>query len=495
MTEELGLLIDGATNYAIYMLDKAGRITIWNRGAERIKGWTEAEVIGRDFAITYSPEDVATGKPAADLQYAHRHGRLEEDRRQLRKDGSEFLACVTITALYDKAGALRGFGKVVRDITDQKATEAAIQRREHHLLSILATVPDAMIVMNEQGIVSMFSATAERMFGYDQADVVGQNVSLLIPGQGSYEHDGHPQADCDEVPRRHVGIVRQDHAVRKNGKVFPIEISVGEASIGGERIFTSFVRDLTARRQSERTVKKLQSDLIHVTRISAMGTMASTLAHEINQPLTAIANYVQASRAMIPDTDDGLLHEITLALELAAAQVLRAGNIVRRLRTFVDVGDVGFNVESLNVIIEEAMSLGLLDVHDARVNVTMDIAAELGDVFVDRIQIEQVLVGLIRNAIQSMLGVADKQLTITAARDNDGWAKVTVTDTGTGIDPAISDRLFQAFVSSKPDGVGLGLSICRTIIEANGGRIWAEDGADGGTAFHFCIPLVGERDE
>ena len=492
MAEELSLLIDGATNYAIYMLDPMGRVTIWNRGAERIKGWAEADIIGCDFAIFYTPEDIAVGKPRADLDDANRLGRIEEESWRVRKDGSEFLASVTITALRDEAGALRGFGKVVRDITDQKAAEVAIVRREHHLRSILATVPDAMIVMNEDGVVSSFSAAAELIFGYAQAEVVGQNVAMLMPAAARRGHDGHLRR---AGVRHMIGTVRQETAVRKNGVVFPIELAVGEAAIAGERIFTGFIRDLTARQDAERKLKELQSELIHVSRVSAMGTMASTLAHEINQPLTAIANYLETTRAMIADDGDPVLSEIAEALDLAAAQSLRAGTIVRRLRAFVDGGDAGFRVERLDVLVEEATSLGLLGAHEAGVKVTMTIAAGLDRVLVDRIQIQQVLVNLIRNAIQAMKDVETKELTIATAPDREGWVKVTVSDTGPGIDPEIRDRLFHAFVTTKEDGMGLGLSICRTIVEAHGGRIWAEPGPTGGTAFHFCVPLAGDRHE
>ncbi len=492
MHEELGLLIDGATNYAIYMLDPEGRVTIWNCGAQKIKGWTEDEIIGRDFSVFYSPNDVAAGKPKRDLARANAEGSIEEESWRIRKDGSEFLASVTITALRDDNGALRGFGKVVRDVTDQKAAAAAVSRREHHLRSILATVPEAMIVMNERGTVSSFSSTAETMFGYFEAEIVGRNVSMLMPEAERMTHDGYLSTYLNTGVRHIIGSIRATTALRSNGEEFPIELAVGEVSIGGERIFTGFIRDLTSRREDERRMQELQSKLVHVSRVSAMGTMASTLAHEINQPLTAIAAYLETSRDMIGESADPLLAEISEALDLAAAQTLRAGEIIRRLRSFVDGGDTGFRLERLDALVNEATSLGLLGAHEAGITVTMTIAAGLDHVLVDRIQIQQVLVNLIRNAIQAMATAPTKHLTISTAPDREGWVRVSVSDTGSGIEESVRERLFEAFATTKESGMGLGLSICRTIVEAHGGRIWADAGPTGGTIFHFCVPLAGE---
>lgn len=495
MAEELGLLIDGATNYAIYMLDKDGLVTIWNRGAERIKGWTEAEIVGQSSALFYPPDDVKNGKPQQDLDRASVLGRIEEECWRIRKDGSEFLASVTITTLRDETGLLRGFGKVVRDITDQKAAEAAVTRREYHLRSILASVPDAMIVMNEQGIVSSFSAAAEKVFGYLQEDVVGRNVAMLMPHEDRGTHDGYLQTYRQTGVRHVIGSVRTATALRQNGEIFPIELAVGEAEVAGERIFTGFIRDMTARQATERRLQELQSELVHVSRVSAMGTMASTLAHEINQPLTAVANYLETGLAMIGESQAPSLNGIAETMELAAQQSLRAGVIVRRLRAFVDGRDTGFRIERLDALVEEATSLGLLGAHETGIDVTMTIAAGLDRVMVDRVQIQQVVVNLIRNAIQSMATVVRKELTIATAPDRAGWVKVTVADTGIGIDPLVRDRLFEAFSTTKEDGMGLGLSICRTIVEAHGGRIWAEAATRGGTAFHFCVPLAEECDD
>lgn len=494
MAEELSLLIDGATDYAIYMLDPDGLVTIWNRGAERIKGWRSTEIIGQHFALFYPSEEIARGQPQRDLDRADAEGRVVGESWRIRKDGSEFLAGVTLTALRDAAGTLRGFGKVVRDITDQKAAQTALSRREHHLTSILETVPDAMIVIDEAGMVVSFSAAAERLFGHASDTVIGRNVRMLMPEPDRHQHNAYLDAYRATGQRKVIGQHRVVTAQHRNGDTFPVELSVGETLSGGQRIFTGFLRDLTQRHRVERELQKLQADVLHVSRLSAMGTMASTLAHELNQPLTAIANYLETTRDMLIASDDGIIALVREALDEAAAQALRAGEIVRRLREFVAHGVVQSRIEPLGALVRDAAGLGLIDAPQLGIRATISLCDGDDRVFVDRVQIQQVLVNLIRNAVQSLIDVERRDLTISTVRHAPGWMRVIVSDTGRGLDPMMSDRLFQAFVSTKAEGMGLGLSICRTIIEAHGGQIWMSPVEGGGCTFHFTLACPQETE-
>jgi len=489
VAEELNLLIDGAHGYAIYLLDAEGYVTIWNEGARRMKGWSEEEVIGRHTSLFYPADAVAAGKPDADLARAIAEGKLEEEDWRVRKDGSEFLAGVSIKALRGSDGEMRGFAKIVSDVTERKAAEAAILARESHVRSILSTVPDAMVVIDDRGKMLSFSAAAERLFGYDEKDVLGKNVSLLMPSPDRERHDSYIERYLATGEKRIIGIGRVVFAERKDGTTFPMELSIGEAAGVDRRLFTGFIRDLTERQKTEERLESLESELIHVSRLSAMGTMASTLAHELNQPIAAIANYTEAVRDQLAGYESEEMLMIREALDDTAKAAMRAGHIVRRLRDFVSRGDIEKTNEKLPALINEAAVLGLLGARENGITPHFDLDPYASPVLVDKVQIQQVLINLIRNAVEAMARAPEPRriLTVTSGSDQPGFVRVTVADTGPGVAPEIAEQLFTAFVSSKSDGMGLGLSICRTIVEANGGRIWMEPGRSGGTQFHFTL--------
>lgn len=493
--EELNLLIDGAHGYAIFMLDPQGIITIWNAGAARLLGWAETEVLGRHWSLFYPEDAVSEGMPSMKLSDAIARGQLEAESWIVRKDGSEFLSASTTTALRGSDGILRGFCKIMSDITDRRAAEEKLRSREGLLHSILSTVPDAMIVIDEVGTIISFSAAAQTLFSYSDAEVVGQNVRMLMPSPDRERHDAYLGRYLETGEKRIIGVGRIVFAQRKDGTTFPMELSIGEADTGSERLFTGFIRDLTERRETEERLEALQSELIHVARVSAMGTMASTLAHELNQPIAAIANYVEAVRDQLESPSPDEFEMMREALDYTAKEALRAGDIVRRLRDFVAHGEVGRSIESLPALINEGAVLGLIGVREMGVDVIFDLDPYASPVCVDRIQIQQVVINLIRNACEAMSESTPRRLMISSKADKPGFVRVTVADTGTGISPHISGQLFKAFVSSKSEGMGLGLSICRTIVEANDGQIWMEPRAGGGTEFHFTLTRAGSEGE
>jgi len=360
--------------------------------------------------------------------------------------------------------------------------------KQAHLQSILDTVPEAMIVIDDRGIMRSFSAAAVRLFGWSPEEAIGRNVSALMPAPYREEHDGYLDRYISTGERRIIGIGRIVVGQRKDGSTFPMELAVGEARVDHDRFFTGFARDLTERRDQENRLQELQAELVHVSRLTAMGEMASSLAHELNQPLSAIANYMKGSTVLLeaPEVDRGRLRT---ALDRAAEQALRAGDIIKRLREFVSKGETERTVEDPAKLMEEASALALLGAKDRGVRVDLRFSRRVGPVIVDKIQVQQVALNLIRNAIEAMEGGV-RELVISVKATGDQMAQVSVADTGGGISPEITDRLFQPFVTTKGQGMGVGLSICRTIIESHGGRIWVDSNERGGATFNFTLPLA-----
>jgi two-component system sensor kinase FixL len=375
---------------------------------------------------------------------------------------------------------------------DAAARNRDLLAREAHLSSILDTVPDAMVVIDERGIMRSFSSAAERLFGYTAAEAVGQNVSILMPAPHRGAHDGYLVRYLTTGERRIIGVGRVVVGERKDGSTFPMELAVGEMRSTSERFFTGFIRDLTERQETEARLQELQAELVHISRLTAMGEMASTLAHELNQPLSAIANYIKGSRRLL-DAGTVKVEMLQGALEKAGEQALRAGQIIRRLRDFVSRGESERRVESLSKLVEEASALALVGAkeHGIQVRFLYDPGCDL--VLADKVQVQQVLLNLMRNALEAMMEAPRRQLLVKTEAAEDDMVMISVSDTGHGISAEFAPQLFTPFVTTKQHGMGVGLSISRTIIESHGGRIWAEPNPQGGAVFRFTLRAVGEE--
>lgn len=353
-----------------------------------------------------------------------------------------------------------------------RSTVTRIAGSEEHLRSILATVPDAMVIIDERGTILSFSAAAEKMFGYAEDEVLGENVSMLMPSPDRERHDGYLNDYRDTGVRKIIGIGRVTTARRRDGNTFPIELSIGEAWVGGTRVFTGFIHDITQVQQAELRLQDLQSELAHVGRLSEMGTLASSLAHELNQPLTAISSFSEGASDLLqgePGPDD--VEMAREALREVAAQAIRAGEIVRRMRDFMSHGQTESRIENFPRLVTEANALALVGSREHGIDVQVELDPLADEVFVDRIQVQQVLFNLIRNAIDAMVDSPVRSLTIGSVAEPAGFVTVSIEDTGSGISDAVAPQLFEPFVTSKEAGMGIGLSICRTIVEAHGGHI------------------------
>jgi two-component system, LuxR family, sensor kinase FixL len=367
--------------------------------------------------------------------------------------------------------------------------------QEAHLRSILDTIPDAMVVIDVRGRILSFSAAAERMFGFSESDVLGENISALMPSPDRELHDSYLEHYIATGVRKMIGIGRVTTARHRDGSTFPIDLHVGEARIGNERVFTGFMRDLTERQQTEMRLHDLQAELAHVARVSEMGTFATSIAHELNQPLTAIANYVETAEELLEKPDEETLDIVREAMRDCAAQSVRAGQIVRRLRDFISRGETERRVESLARVVNEASALGLIGAGERGVEVQVKLDPRFDRVLIDRIQVQQVILNLVRNAVEAMAESKVRRLRIASRHAGEGCVEVSIEDSGPGLPAELADQLFQPFVSTKAEGMGLGLSICHTIVNAHGGRIWSEPSRLGGTAFHFTlIDATGTED-
>lgn len=364
------------------------------------------------------------------------------------------------------------------------------------LHNIIESSPDGIITIDARGAIESFNPASEELFGYSEGEVIGKNVKMLMPEPYHSEHDGYLARYLKTGEKRIIGIGREVIAQRKDGTTFPMELAVSGLEINGQTKFTGFIRDISKRRDAEDglvssqdRLKQLESEFVQVSRLSAMGEMAATLAHELNQPLSAMMNYTQASRRLLDASGPVDKTRQRDLMTKSVEQASRAGEIIRRLRTFVDRGETPKSLDDLSDVVNEACALALIGSRSEGVETTLALNHDLPPIMMDRIQIQQIVVNLIRNSLDAMDNQKQRAIVIKTEIGENNTLEVSVADNGPGLDEEIAKNLFQPFNSSKEDGMGIGLSISRTIIEQHGGTIRATPNDGGGVIFSFTLPV------
>jgi two-component system sensor kinase FixL len=363
------------------------------------------------------------------------------------------------------------------------------------LQALLDAAVDAIVVIDDRAHILTFNRAAERMFGYASGDVVGKNVSVLMGEPYRSEHGGYMASYLATGEAHIIGKGREVEGRRANGEAFPLSLAVGEASGSGKRRFVGIIRDLSAQRAAEQRTRSLEHRLAHVGRFNLMGEMAAGIAHEINQPLSAIATYAQAAKRVMQrdEKDLGVLRDIYGKID---EQARRAGQVIDNLRKLIGKQEIETQSLDVNRVIADVMSLIEADARSAGIPVHVSTEPRLPKVRADAVQLQQVLLNLTRNSVDAMRdGLAkERGIVIATGRGERGGVRITVTDHGHGVSPRLGDDIFHPFVTTKRDGLGVGLAISKTIVESHGGTLSYADNPVGGSIFSIELPAQQQEE-
>ena len=476
-------------DHAILLLDHDGRIATWNHGAESLMQYAAQQVIGRHASCLYTPEDVAAGKPERDLQGAEAAGYLVDTGERLRSDGSHFPASVHIAALRGPDGTLRGFGQIIRDITQSATAEARLRSL---IATVLDTVVDGLITIDQRGIIQSFNKACTILFGYEPEEVVGENIAILMPEPYHGEHDGYISAYLKTGARQLIGIGREVMGRRKDGSTFPMELAVGEAPEAGNHAFVGIIRDVTERREADRQREQLRQ----AQKMEAVGQLTGGLAHDFNNLLAIIIGNLDMLREI--RADDPVTSEL---VHDAMESALRGADLTRRLLAFARRQPLKPEMADINEVISAIVRL-LTRTLGENISIELALSPNVWPVQIDKAQFEAAIANLATNArdamprggsllIATFNGSLDENYVAAHADVAPGdYVVVEVSDSGTGMPPEVLTRIFEPFFTTKDlgRGTGLGLSMVFGFMKQSGGHITVYSEQNKGTTFRLYLP-------
>jgi PAS domain S-box-containing protein len=475
--ERYRMLLDGVQDYAIFMLDPQGQVVSWNAGAERIKRYTAEQIIGHNFSCFFPPEDIERGRPQEVLRMTAASGRHEEEGMRVRKDGSRFLARVTLTTLRDANGNLRGFSEISRDLSESKESGAKYR-------GLLEAAPDAMVVVNQGGEIVLLNVQAEKQFGYRRDELVGQKVKNIIPGGFAERLIADGTRTAADALAQQIGTGIELNGRRKNGSEFPIEIMLSPLESAEGILVTAAIRDITRRKEDEAHLLQKVEELNRSN--EELGQFAYIASHDLQEPLRMVASYTQLlSRRYKGKLDSDADEFISFAVDGAS----RMQRLIQDLLTYSRVGTKG--MELLDISSEAALQQALINlrgaIEESGALVTHD---PLPTVPADEMQLIQLFQNLVGNAIKYQ-NPGIPRVHISAARNGGKKWIFSVKDNGLGIDPQYFEKIFGVFqrLHKREEfaGTGIGLAICKKIVEGHGGSISVESQLGRGSTFRFAL--------
>lgn len=489
--EALGqaIAIDG---FGTFHLDlRSGALTL-SRGTEQALGYAPGTIVDLlAFEALVHADDLPGARRVHQAAAERRLPRYDYVYRLRSRDGEYRVMKGTAYCFYDRHGALVRMIGGNEELSGLRGSE--LTAGDAQLRSVLNAVPDPMLMVDQHGLIRSFNAGAEIAFGYRASDIVGRSFAMIVPREVTGTNE---QAFSRFMRVSKPGLPNPPLRTRArcaDGREMPVEMRVQDISAGDEPLFAISIRDISALLDTEERLRTLNEELAHAMRVNAMGEVAADIAHELNQPLAALSNYMEAAKLLLAQqqlTDQRPLE----MLQSAARQAIRAGAIIRRIRKFMTRGEVDVRVEPVEETVRDAVNLVFVGRTQFDVRLTLAFDRLAHQMLADRVQVQQVIVNLLRNSIDALQQVAPENRNILVkVQKNGNMIQISVMDTGPGIPATVLDQLYEPFRSTKgAGGMGVGLTISRRIVDAHGGRIWAENRPEGGACFRFTVPSIEE---